>query len=422
MHKRLTVIALVLMMLFVSVPALRVVSSQSVAEKEGYVIMETARATYLVNQALIDRYGHETFSKLLNLVNERFDRVMNITYWSSEKFYGHKLEVSIDPLDREGIVGSGGEGHTNLQLGTDFMYTNETLSTVSGFPSRAIRFFLHEMTHGITPPSVLNQRWLCEGYACFLSMEVQVSVGDVTRNEADDTYGRSWEEYVKNGYLDFNFDGNRTIQDGWGYFITAWMLNNITETYGWATHERFFASLPDEYLYWMPSFSLSPAEARSYKYDLDSLIVGYYSLAAGTSLFSSFKSWGVNVLPNPITTVSLNGTHGHNHAYASEVTVSLSAAGENGIDKIEYSFDQQTWNIYAKPFLISENGILYCRSTDNAGNTGPTASVNISVESNSSTPPQPKPERFPATWAIAAVVVVIVVGFIITFHFKKRKH
>jgi hypothetical protein len=420
MHKRLIITALVLIMLFVSVPALRAVSSKSVAKKDDYVKMETMRAAYFVNQALIGRHGYESFSRLINLVDERFGKIMKITHWSSEEFYGHKLEVTVDPLDREGIVGSGGEGRANLEVGTDFMYTNETLSTVDGFPSRAIRFFLHEMTHGITPPSILTKRWLCEGYACFLSMEVQVSVGDVTRNEAEDTYDRSWEEYVKNGYLDYNFEGNRPIQDGWGYFITAWMLNNITETYGWKTQERFFASLPDEYLYYMPGFSLSPADASSYKYYFDSLIVGYYSLAAGTSLFSSFKSWGVNVLPNPITTVCLNGTRQSN-AYASEVTISLSAAGENSIAKTEYSFDQKTWNTYTEPFLVSENRTLYCRSTDRAGNTGPTTSVNIGIESNSSTPPQPKLERFPATWVIVAVAV-IVIGFIITFHFKKRKH
>jgi hypothetical protein len=223
---------------------------------------------------------------------------------------------------------------------------------------------------------------------------------------------------VRNGYIDsFN---NKSIQDGGGYGITAWMLNNITETCEWKTQERFFAILPDEFLYYMPSFSLSPAEASSYKYCFDSLIIGYYSLAAGTSLFNAFESWGVNVLPNPITAVYLNGTRGQNHAYASGVTVSLSAFGENDVVKIEYSFDQKNWNAYAKPFLVSQSKILFYRSTDSEGNTGPTASISLNVEPNNPTTPQP----FPAELASAIIMLALTVLVCVTvlFYFKKRNH
>jgi hypothetical protein len=265
-----------------------------------------------------------------------------------------------------------------------------------------------------------EQIMLSEGYACFLSNEVQVLFGDKSQAEVDEWYNTVWERYVENGYLDFFFNLNRTIQEGYGSFITAWMLNNISKTYGWVTHERFFASLPDEYLYYMPGFSLSPADASSYDYDFDSLMVGYYSLAAGTSLFSAFKSWGVKFLPNPITTICLNGTHAQSHAYASGVTVTLSAAGENGIGKIEYSFDQETWNTYAKPFRISENRILYCRSTDSAGNTGPTASITLSVESSSPAPQETSP--FPIILVVAGVAMVAVVGISLLLYFKKHHH
>jgi hypothetical protein len=88
MNKIIIVPALLLMMLFASVPALKVASSQTVAEKEGYVNIEKTRATYLVYQALIDRYGYETFSGLFSFLDERFGTIMNITGWSSEKFYG----------------------------------------------------------------------------------------------------------------------------------------------------------------------------------------------------------------------------------------------------------------------------------------------------------------------------------------------
>jgi uncharacterized membrane protein len=198
------------------------------------------------------------------------------------------------------------------------------------------------------------------------------------------------------------------------------MLNNITETYGLKTQERFFATLPDEFLYYMPSFSLSPAEASSYKYCFDSLIIGYYSLAAGTSLFNAFKSWGVNVLPNPITTVCLNGTREQNNAYTSGVTASLSAFGENAINRIEYSFNQKTWNTYVKPFLVSERRILFFRSTDSEGNTGPAASIALNVEPNNPTTPQPFPAELASAITVAALIVLVCVTVI--FYFKKRKH
>jgi hypothetical protein len=412
MNRRIIVSVLLLMMFFASVPALRV--EATVAEKEGYVRIETTRATYFVNQTLIDPYGYGTFSGLFSFLDERFGKIMNITGWSSEKFYGQKLEVTVDPSPKANISdGNGGYGLAHIFWGADYDLLKVNVTGVA-------ELFLHEMAHGITPPSIMTRTWLREGFACFLSNEVQVLFGDKSRTEVDEWYNTPWERYVRNGYVDFYFNQNRTIQEGYGSYITAWMLNNISETYGRATHERFFASLPDEYLYYMPSFSLSTAESSSYKYYFDSLIVGYYSLAAGTSLFSSFKSWGVKYLPNPITVVCLNGTRAQSHAYVSGVTVTLSAAGENGIDKIEYSFDQKTWNTYASPFLVSENRILYCRSTDSAGNTGPVTSISLSVESNSSTPPQPEP--FPTVWVVVFMVSVAVAGVGLLVYFKKHKH
>jgi len=178
--------------------------------------------------------------------------------------------------------------------------------------------------------------------------------------------------------MDFFYDLNRTIQNGCGSWITAWMLNNITQTYGWAAHARFFSLIPDEFLSYMPGFpSLSLSESASYDYYLDSLIVGYYSQAAGTSLFNSFKSWGVKFLPNPITTININATSGKNHTYSSPVEISLSAAGENEISKTEYSFDQKTWNIYSQPFSVSDSGSVFCRSTDKVGKVGAITSITL---------------------------------------------
>jgi len=415
--------AVVILLLLLALSAIKQGGYQASAAEENYLRLETPKALYLIHQSLVDSYGQETFSRLLNLVDERFDKIMNITGWSSERFYRHKLEVTVDPLkypiyEDNPMEGFGADGRVYIQIRTGFISTNATLNTVDGFPSWVINGFLHEMIHGITPSTILNRRWLCEGYACFLSMEVQVSFGDITRNEANDRYQRSWEPYVRDGFLDFHFSGNRTIQDGWGYFITAWMLNNITETYGWESHERFFKLLPDEYLEFMPSFVYSRSENCTYNYCFDSLIVGYYSLAAGTNLFPDFKSWGFRFLPNPITTICLNGTRAQNHAFTSGVTVSLSGMGENSIDRIDYSFDRKTWNTYAEPFLVSENRILYYRSTDIKGNTGPITSIGLRVDSNS--PTQPQPEPFPIILVAAALVSMAGVCASLLWYFKKK--
>jgi hypothetical protein len=414
MHKKILVLALILT-LAIDTYVLRTSSSQTISEKGPYVTVETNRAIYRINQFLYNLYGQENFSSLLKIVDDRFDYIRNITLWSSEKFYKNKLEVTVEPASPEsGSEGTGDYGSARILISPDFL-TNKT------YEKSIVNLFLHEMTHGITPPTIRARGWLTEGFAVFLSNEVQVFFGDRTQAEADGLYDKVWRQYVENGYLDFFFNLNRTIQDGYGSYITAWMLNNITKTYGWATHERFFSLLPDEFLFFMPSFpSLSVSESLSYNYYLDSLIVGYYSQAAGTSLFSSFKSWGVKSLPNPITTISINGADYENRTYFSPVEVSLSAAGENEISKIEYSFDKKTWSTYAEPFSVSDDGSVYCRSTDNAGNTGVTSSITLTFAESNVVPSMPFPATLIITGSVVAVAAVAGLGLFV--YFKKHKH
>jgi hypothetical protein len=410
-------------MLFFTLTVCDVETNTITVAGEEYLKLETPKTIFFIYHSLIDNYGQETFSNLLTIVDERFNKIMNISHWSSERFYEHKLEVTVDPMETplyEGnpIEGFGADGYVNIQLGADFISSNETVNTVDGFPSWTINGFLHEMTHGITPSPILNRRWLCEGYACFLSMEVQVSFGDITRVEADDWYQRSWERYVRDGFVDFHFSGNRKIQDGWGYFITAWMLNNITKTYGWMSHERFFASLPEEYLVAMPSFIYSHSENSTYAYCFDSLIVGYYSLAVGESLFSTFKRWGFEFLPNPITVINLIGDRQQDGSYISQVTVGLSGFGENGIDKTEYSYDKKTWNVYTEPFSIYHNGsrFLYFGSVDASGKIGPKSLITISVDSEISTT-----ETFSITIISIVIALIIVCVGVLTYLWKYKR-
>jgi hypothetical protein len=154
--------ALLLTIFFISIPSTRVVAGETVAEKEGYVKIETTRAVYLINQVIANSYNNQTLSGFINDVDERFGKIMNITTWSSEKFHGQKLEVTVDPPSTfEG--GTGGYGSAQIFWGKDFPLTNESAR-------QAIeRLFLHEMVHGITPHSFFTSKWLAEGLAVYLS-------------------------------------------------------------------------------------------------------------------------------------------------------------------------------------------------------------------------------------------------------------
>ena len=107
------------------------VETKIVTDAEDYLRLETPKAIFLICQSLIDKHGQETFSKLLNLVDERFDQIMNVTNWSSEIFFGHKLEVTVDSMENpmyEGnpIEGFGADGYVTIQIGAEFISSNET--------------------------------------------------------------------------------------------------------------------------------------------------------------------------------------------------------------------------------------------------------------------------------------------------------
>jgi carboxypeptidase T len=72
----------------------------------------------------------------------------------------------------------------------------------------------------------------------------------------------------------------------------------------------------------------------------------------------------------PVTTCTLAGDMAGD-VYVSDVTVTLTATDNAGVDYTKYKLDEETWTTYTAPFLVSTNGnhtILFY-SVDNAGNT-----------------------------------------------------
>ena len=73
----------------------------------------------------------------------------------------------------------------------------------------------------------------------------------------------------------------------------------------------------------------------------------------------------------PTSQINLAATSGNGGWFTSDVTVSLSSTDSvSGVDKIEYSFNNVSWNTYSTPLKITAEGnfSIYYRATDKAGN------------------------------------------------------
>lgn len=122
--------------------------------------------------------------------------------------------------------------------------------------------------------------------------------------------------------------------------------------------------------------------------------------ASSWSYDNETKTATINVLHNgsievtvwfehtpPTTTISLSGVPSDNKWFKSEVNVTLFATDDiSGVDKTEYSFDNDTWTTYTTSFAISTEGHtdIYYKSTDKAGNVETTKNQTIKIDE---TPP-----------------------------------
>ncbi|MEK9151120.1 MAG: hypothetical protein AAB547_00640 [Patescibacteria group bacterium] len=140
----------------------------------------------------------------------------------------------------------------------------------------------------------------------------------------------------------------------------------------------------------------------------------------GTTDFSLAPKPGETVTIDtlaPTTTATLSGTVGSNDWYTSDVTVTLSAAdneGGSGVEKIEYSIDSSAmWSMYAEPFIISKEGVTDVRyfSTDKQGNKGEVKTKAIKIDK---TAPEAKIQFNPATQKLDVIGIDVVSGVVVT--------
>lgn len=73
----------------------------------------------------------------------------------------------------------------------------------------------------------------------------------------------------------------------------------------------------------------------------------------------------------PDVSAAFTGTQGTNDWYVSDVTATITASDNIGVDKKEYSYDNSNWTDYTAPFILNATGetTVYYRAIDLAGNT-----------------------------------------------------
>jgi hypothetical protein len=119
---------------------------------------------------------------------------------------------------------------------------------------------------------------------------------------------------------------------------------------------------------------------------------GECSLVSNMGIYVSALAIPYNCNPTtePVTKISFNPPlpDGDNNWYISNVTVSLNATDEDGINTTYYKINGGEWNIYSSPFIISEDGediLIDYYSIDILGNIEDIKSSMLNIDK---TPPE----------------------------------
>ncbi|MFA5102983.1 MAG: hypothetical protein WC525_07495, partial [Candidatus Thermoplasmatota archaeon] len=141
------------------------------------------------------------------------------------------------------------------------------------------------------------------------------------------------------------------------------------------------------------------------------LTIGIVLLLIGiTGIPSTAEVMGKDDTTPPVTTCAFDPPEpdGQNGWYVNDVTVTLNATdNESGVNVTYYRVNATPWEIYAEPFILSNDGshiVIEYYSVDNAGNTEPTKTVTCAMD-------QTKPQLLLDYWG----TVTKFCGWAITF-------
>ncbi len=170
----------------------------------------------------------------------RYELMESTTGWSSEQFYGVKLQINVTGITSGCWGGASYPGYSYLYLSNPLYKPGCARSEIS--PTLGEWWFymsgaLHESLHSINPLPLLYRDWLTEGWSEYNQYNILSQNGDITQSTADDYLHEgmfrpsyNWQGYVANDYRDTTVS-NDEIQESRGYDITAWMFSMMRNDY-----------------------------------------------------------------------------------------------------------------------------------------------------------------------------------------------
>lgn len=175
----------------------------------------------------------------------RYELMETLTDWSSEEFYGKKLDIYVEEYSNC-WWGYAIPGEVYLFLYEDLFNPNVCRFPyyVDGVPYYDnpgelgdhwyyMTGALHESLHAINPLPLRYRAWLTEGWSQYYQYNILSNpiFIDINQETADyynyhGTPNYNWGGYVGNDYHDTTFENNE-IQNSAGYDITAWMFSML---------------------------------------------------------------------------------------------------------------------------------------------------------------------------------------------------
>ncbi len=248
---------------------------------------------YEGREQAIEDYLDKLHARLLELESQ--------TGWSSEEFYGKKLDIYVYDSGSSCTDGFAFGGEAYIGLHTLFGNSNickkpyyvdgvETWNNPGEYGDQWMFGWigLHETSHAINPLPFLNSNWLTEGLAEYFGFNILVDYGDINSETADYyvenanfslNYG-SFGDYVSNDYKD---KFNNEIQVSRGYDITAWMFSMMRDNHSLDWSE-FFSILDDNMRLLDDSMSLG-------QYYTDTFVIDVFGKASGLDWASTETIW-----------------------------------------------------------------------------------------------------------------------------------
>ena len=289
---------------------------------------------YASKQAAID--------DLFNEFAERYLLLEQMTGWSSEAFYGEKLEIYVMENPDTCWEGIAIPTQAQITLRSNFddintckkWYFTSFNGTIGQYGSPGelgdqwyyMSGLLHESLHSINPAPFLGRNWLTEGFSQYYQYNVLANYNgngftDINQETADThiyfgTGSWNWDGYahINNGYIGNDYHDtctnggcippNAEIQESKGYDITAWMFSMMRDQHG-LDWDEFYSALDAD-------LDVLDAASVSGNYYTDSYVIELFGRASNLTypqtqaIFQydgpSGPGWGVrnweNVAPN----------------------------------------------------------------------------------------------------------------------------